>query len=155
MFGRVSGDAASAYLLRQASSADKAVGRLGAVAGHLLETRVRIDPGQSRVNLEFSWAGNGSTSATAAPSTSTPSPAPQLERAKEPKADAPATAAASEEKKVTGSTESSSSSSSGGSKAKEFTAEEVAKHNKKDDVWVIVNGQVLDVTNVCFSFVLA
>ncbi|KAI6032751.1 Flavocytochrome c [Pisolithus orientalis] len=28
-----------------------------------------------------------------------------------------------------------------------FTESEVAKHNKKDDVWVIVNGQVLDVTS--------
>lgn len=25
--------------------------------------------------------------------------------------------------------------------------EEVAKHNKPDDIWVVVNGQVLDVTN--------
>lgn len=30
----------------------------------------------------------------------------------------------------------------------EFTIKEVAKHNKKEDIWVIVNGQVLDVTNV-------
>jgi len=30
---------------------------------------------------------------------------------------------------------------------KEYTLEEVAKHNKKDDVWVIVDGQVLDVTD--------
>lgn len=37
-----------------------------------------------------------------------------------------------------------SSSSSG---AKEFTMEEVAKHNKKDDIWVVVSGQVLDVTS--------
>jgi flavocytochrome c len=29
----------------------------------------------------------------------------------------------------------------------EYSVEEVAKHNKKDDVWVIVDGQVLDVTN--------
>ncbi|KAI9572377.1 Flavocytochrome c [Boletus coccyginus] len=33
------------------------------------------------------------------------------------------------------------------SAAKEFTTTDVAKHNKKDDVWVIVNGQVLDVTS--------
>ena len=33
------------------------------------------------------------------------------------------------------------------STSKEFTLAEVAKHNKKDDVWVIVNGQVLDVTS--------
>ena len=38
------------------------------------------------------------------------------------------------------------SSSSG-----QFTIEEVAKHNKKEDIWVIVNGQVLDVTNVRLS----
>lgn len=31
---------------------------------------------------------------------------------------------------------------------KTFSMEEVAKHNKKDDIWVTVNGQVLDVTNV-------
>ena len=28
----------------------------------------------------------------------------------------------------------------------EFTKEEVAKHNKPDDCWVIIDGQVLDVT---------
>ncbi|KAN0090662.1 FAD binding domain containing protein [Tylopilus felleus] len=33
------------------------------------------------------------------------------------------------------------------SAATEFTTAEVAKHNKKDDIWVIVNGQVLDVTS--------
>ncbi|KAI6129406.1 Flavocytochrome c, partial [Pisolithus croceorrhizus] len=31
--------------------------------------------------------------------------------------------------------------------SREFTASEVANHNKKDDVWVVVNGQVLDVTS--------
>ncbi|KIP08490.1 hypothetical protein PHLGIDRAFT_18921 [Phlebiopsis gigantea 11061_1 CR5-6] len=31
--------------------------------------------------------------------------------------------------------------------AKTFSKDEVAKHNKKDDCWVIVDGQVLDVTN--------
>ena len=35
-----------------------------------------------------------------------------------------------------------------GGTSKEYSAAEVAKHNKKDDIWVIVNGQVLDVTNV-------
>ena len=35
---------------------------------------------------------------------------------------------------------------SGGSKS--YTMEEVAKHTSKDDVWVVVDGQVLDVTSV-------
>ena len=29
-----------------------------------------------------------------------------------------------------------------------YSLEDVAKHNKKDDVWVVVDGQVLDVTKV-------
>ena len=33
---------------------------------------------------------------------------------------------------------------------KVFTLEEVGKHNKKDDIWVVVNGEVLDVTSVSF-----
>jgi succinate dehydrogenase/fumarate reductase flavoprotein subunit len=36
----------------------------------------------------------------------------------------------------------------GGGASKVYSADEVAKHDKKDDIWVIVNDQVLDVTNV-------
>jgi hypothetical protein len=36
----------------------------------------------------------------------------------------------------------------GASASGQFTLAEVAKHNKKDDVWVVVDGQVLDVTSV-------
>nr|GAT57771.1 fumarate reductase [Mycena chlorophos] len=53
-------------------------------------------------------------------------------KADAPKADAPKAAAPA------------SGPSSGG---KTFTMEEVAKHNKKDDIWVVVDGEVLDVTN--------
>ncbi|TFL05560.1 fumarate reductase [Pterulicium gracile] len=98
VFGRVSGDSASAYILQTASAAiEKAGGRLGAIAGQL-----------------------------GAPKASTSTDIPKEEAKKAP---APA---------------STSSSSAGG--AKSISKEEVAKHNKKDDCWVIVGDDVLDVT---------
>jgi len=56
---------------------------------------------------------------------------------------------------VSGASSSSSSSSSAppakeeksSGSAKTFTMEEVAKHKAKDNVWVVVNGEVLDVTS--------
>src|SRR5260221_9578851 len=45
VFGRVAGDNASAYLLQNS----KAAGRLSAVAGHLLETKVKVDPSNSKL----------------------------------------------------------------------------------------------------------
>jgi flavocytochrome c len=91
VFGRVSGDSASAYLLQTTSAAvQKAGGRLGALVGQL---------------------GSSSSPAPAAAAPSAPSAGP-------------------------------ASKSSG-----EYTLAEVAKHNKKDDVWVVIDGQVLDVTD--------
>lgn len=55
-------------------------------------------------------------------------------------ASAPASSQAKEEKKTEGGAKSGS--------AGLYSMDEVAKHNKKDDVWVVVDGQVLNVTNV-------
>ncbi|KAG8863347.1 hypothetical protein FRB96_008839 [Tulasnella sp. 330] len=131
VFGRVSGDAAASYLLQ-----NRAAERLGNVASHLLETKVMIDPSSQKVNLEFSWAGQGSSSSSSSSSgasSSTPvSSAPS-----------PATTQETEAKK---DEKPAAASGAPTNKGGQYTMEEVAKHNKKDDCWVVVNGEVLDVT---------
>jgi flavocytochrome c len=93
VFGRVSGDSASAYLLQtQSQAVAKAGGRLSAITGQV----------------------SGSS---------------QSQNAKGPEPTKP---------KAEGAKSSAS---------KAYSMEEVAKHNKKDDIWVVVDGQVLDVTS--------
>lgn len=58
VFGRVAGDSASSYLLRGISSGKIATGRAGQVAQHL-ETTVRVNPETQKLDLSFSWAGQG------------------------------------------------------------------------------------------------
>lgn len=124
VFGRVAGDTAAAYLLKGISNGSIASQRLDQVSQHLATT-IRIDPTTKKVNLEFSWAdGAQSSSSTGAAQSSAPSQ--QANKATEgPGATKP------EEKK----------------ELKEYTLDEVKKHTDEKDVWVAVNGQVLNVTN--------
>lgn len=55
----------------------------------------------------------------------------------------PETKKAKEEVTISSNAASSSPSSSG---EKTYTIDEVATHNKKEDIWVVIDGQVLDVT---------
>lgn len=123
VYGRVSGDSAAAHLLQNSKAAD----RLGAVAGHLIETKVKVDPSSSKVTLEFSWDGASSpssSSSSAAPSTSTPAAAASSTPA--PAAPAAAAASSAPEEKSAG----------------EYSLADVAKHNTEKDIWVVVNDQV-------------
>lgn len=117
VFGRVAGDTAASYLLHSLSAAT-AANRLGQVGGHLgLATTVRIDPATKKVQLEFSWDDAGSTSWSSAPAPAAAAPAKKAEKKAEAKVE-----------------------------QKEYTLAEVAKHNTKEDCWVVVNGVVLDCT---------
>lgn len=128
VYGRVAGNTSSAYLLSELSSA-KAANRLGQVGGHLgLATTVRIDPATKKVSLDFSWADAAGES-SGGPSQVAAS-APAASPTEVPKAPAGAKKPAPPKKED----------------LKEYSLDEVAKHNSKDDCWVAVNGQVLDAT---------
>jgi cytochrome b involved in lipid metabolism len=120
VFGRVAGDSASRYLLQQLSSAT-ANRRLGQISDQLnpYQTKVSVDPANQKVSFEISWNQDGSTPTAV----STPKPEATTSTAQ------PEAAAPPEKKLGT------------------YTEEEVAKHNKDNDCWVIIEGKVLDVTN--------
>lgn len=88
-----------------------------------MATTIRIDPASKKVHLEFSWDDNGpNVSVVDTPIQHAAAPVAAI-------AAAPAAAKVEEKAALT-----------------EYTAADIAKHNKKDDVWVGINGFVLDVT---------
>lgn len=130
VFGRVAGDSAASYLLKSISTGQQtAASRLGQVGGHLgMATTVRIDPATKKVHLEFSWDDAGVPSS---PNVSS----------------SPSTSSGPHETQAAVDAKPAPQKEAGKPELKEYTLEEVAKHNKKDDCWVVVNGQVLNVTN--------
>ncbi len=130
VLGRVSGDSVSRYLLQNLSKSDGATTaqrRLANVVGHVTAPFVNISVEGKRVNVEINLEG-GSPSSIPVP---LPSPASVAA------APAPAKPAAAAAPSAPGKPD----------RSKVWTKEEVAKHNSEKDCWVVVNGQVLDVTH--------
>ncbi|KAI1138209.1 Flavocytochrome c [Hypoxylon sp. FL0543] len=125
VYGRVAGDSASNYLFQQAlSGATGAAQRLGQISLH-------IDPSQpGKVSVEWGSGASGSSSATTGQQTSATGPTPTADGGKSSQ---PAAKPQSAKKFEIPD--------------KEISMEEVAKHNKKEDLWVVVKGVVLDLTN--------
>jgi flavocytochrome c len=127
VYGRVAGDSASQFLFQKLLSggASSAQQRLGQISLH-------IDPSTpGKISVEWNNAGGadgkGPVSAAVAPSAG----ASDSAASSPPKAASPAAKDVADFKVP----------------EKEFTMEEVAKHNKKDDLWIVVKGVVMDVTN--------
>jgi flavocytochrome c len=126
VYGRVAGDSASNYLFQQALSGSAA----GGAAARLGQISLHIDPSQPG-KLSVEWGGaSGSSSGVSGQTTSATGPTPKADAGKSGQA-----ASKPQNPKAFEIPE------------KEFTMEEVAKHNKKDDLWVVVKGVVMDLSN--------
>jgi len=139
VFGRVAGDSAAAYLLKEMTEnagSSPAAQRLNQVANHL-ETKIRINPENKNVTLEFSWAEQGSGSSQSSSSQSSSS---------DSKDDVPPPSETNK-RAVTGTQGEQSKEPPKEKELKHYTLDEVAKHTSDGDLWVAVNGQVLNVTN--------
>ncbi|KAJ6006752.1 hypothetical protein N7451_004696 [Penicillium sp. IBT 35674x] len=122
VYGRVAGDSATQHLFQKllSNGSSSASQRLGQISLH-------IDPSTpGKISVEWGGAAAGNLPAVAAaPAAAAPTAATPAEEAKSAKPD-PANFQIPD---------------------KEFSMEEIAKHNKKDDLWIAVKGIVLDVTN--------
>lgn len=128
VYGRVAGDSASNYLFQKAlqGGTSSAAQRLGQISLH-------IDPSQpGKISVEWgsqSISGSGSKQVQQSQTSAGP--------VMEGKADS------SDPVNVSSPNKPSKFSIP----EKEYTMEEVAKHNKKEDLWIVVKGVVMDLTN--------
>lgn len=130
VFGRVAGDSAASYLM-QTFASGKATARLGQISNHL-ETRVRADPTNKTITLEFGFSDNASSGSSMQQQSS-----------------AVPNAVASGQPAQTSSAAPQKGSASGAQQAveqQEYTMDEVAKHTTEEDVWIAVEGHVLNVS---------
>lgn len=131
VYGRVAGESASKYLFQQLlrSGGGSAAQRLGQISLH-------IDPSQpGKVAIEWGSGTSGTSSSESKSSQQSQQP------------DGPVMKGSDGDLADPGKASASSSIKDFKIPDKEFTLEEVAKHNKKDDLWIAVKGIVLDVTN--------
>lgn len=133
VFGRVAADSAASYLLHSLATGSGPAARLGQIQGHL-KTIVEVHPESKNVQLTFSWAGNEShsnvTSSHSGSTSAAAQSAPPQETPNQAGPNGPGAGKAAPE----------------AAELKTYTLDDVAKHNTKEDVWVVVNGEVLDVT---------
>jgi len=129
VYGRVAGDSASNYLFQKALS-----GGVGSTAQRLGQISLHIDPSQpGKISVEWSNSGSDSGTGSKQAHQSQTSAGPVMTK----------NADSSDPGKVSKPNKPAKFEIP----EKEFTMEEVAKHNKKEDLWVVVKGVVMDVSD--------
>jgi len=138
VYGRVAGDSASQYLFQKVltGGVSTAAQRLGQISLHIDPTT----PG--KISVEWTDSSSSASSSQQQLSAGTATTERQSQKSVAPvmkgdKADS------SDPGQVTKPTDPVDFKVP----EKEYSMEEVQKHNKKDDLWIVVKGVVLDVTN--------
>jgi flavocytochrome c len=127
VYGRVAGDTASNYLFQKALQ-----GGVSGAAQRLGQISLHIDPSQpGKISVEWDSQGSGSGDKQAQQSQT--SAAPVLSKGGD----------SSDPGKVS----QPSKPAAFKIPEKEYTLEEVAKHNTKEDLWVVVKGVVMDLSD--------
>jgi cytochrome b involved in lipid metabolism len=138
VYGRVAGDSASKYLFQQAlnSAGGSAVSRLGQISLH-------IDPSQpGKISVEWGNGAGADASSSASSSSGGDKVAQQSQ-----KSAAPVMKGDKADSSDPGKVSKPNNTKEFKIPDKEFSLEEVAKHNTKEDLWIAVKGIVMDVTN--------
>jgi flavocytochrome c len=135
VYGRVAGDSASKYLFQKAlnNAGGSAVSRLGQISLH-------IDPNTpGKISVEWGNGSSDSASASSSSGQSVVDQQKQLSAGPVMKSDG--------DSKDPGKVSKPNKPSKFEIPDKEFSLEEIAKHNTKEDLWIAVKGIVMDVTN--------
>jgi len=126
VYGRVAGRTSSKYLLHNTLRSHRtgvAQGRLAAIGGHIAPVNISLDPATGHLQIDIALNATCSSSTVATETQQAPKHEETPKHEAVPKQqEAPKPA------------------------AQGFTLAEVAKHNTEKDCWVVVNGQVLNVT---------
>ncbi len=131
VYGRVAGDSASQYLFQKVLS-----GKVSTAAQRLGQISLHIDPSTpGKISVE--WANTESASSASG----------EWKQEQQSQQSAAPVMRADADSKDPGKVTKPTDPVEFKIPETEFTMEEVEKHNKKDDLWIVVKGVVLDVTN--------
>ena len=134
VYGRVAGESASEYLFRNVIT-----GGISTASQRLGQISLHIDP-MTPGKISVEWAdGVSSSSQSQYPSAGG--------KKQEEQSQSSAAPVMNGDKKDPGKVNKPADPADFKIPDREISMEEVAKHNKKDDLWLVVKGVVLDVTN--------
>ena len=134
VYGRVAGSSASQFLFQKVIT-----GGISTASQRLGQISLHIDPATpGKISVE--WADGTSTSGSS-------SVGGQKQDQQSQKSVAPVMKGDKADSKDPGKVSKPNDPAEFKIPEKEYSLEEVAKHNKKDDLWIAVKGIVLDVTN--------